>query len=185
MYNTRRPSTTSIIRRAASATTDKRTFIELTRGSPRIFDADESPKPLFRPASAELEDTPSPAMVAAARRTRNHQRGYFDLGVAPSASGVRRTPPGTPFGAPGASVFDGAAESPSATSASATVGMWRVPSGGSEESTPSSASNDESSRGSSPNGSPYEGPVNLVPEDSFPHSPSPGDESSYSAFLNK
>lgn len=185
-------------RRTGSSATDKRTLIELTRGSPRIFDGDESPiapnKPFF--ASSELEDTPVLPAVAMARRARNHQRGYFDLGVAPSASGVRRTPPGSPFGAPGATLFAEEAASPTKGSSgpaaplteniiAGTGRIWRVPSGGSEESTPSSASNDESSAGSSPNSSPYEGPVSLAPEDSFPRSPSPGDECSYSAFLNK
>lgn len=63
--------------------------------------------------------------------------------------------------------------------------MWRVSSGGSEESTPLSASNDESSRGWNPGSSPYEGPVSLAPEALFPRSPSLGDQSCYSAFLNK
>lgn len=185
--------------------TDKRTLIELTRGSPRILDNDDSPgaKP-FLPNS-DLEATPVPPSVAMARRSgRNHQRGYFDLGVAPSASGVRRTPPGSPFGAPGATVpvFGSAFRSSGSISPSGGRSspvsappvlsvnpedgrMWRVASGGSEESTPSTTSNEESSRSASPSGSPYEGPVSLASEDSLPRSPSPGDGSSYSAFLNK
>ncbi|KAI0818664.1 putative phosphatase regulatory subunit-domain-containing protein [Irpex lacteus] len=134
--------------------TDKRTLVELTRGSPRIVDADDTNTPTMKTffASSELEDTPVPALSR--RNSRNHQRGYFDLGV-------------------------------SSTSHAATGPMWRVSSGGSEDSTPSSASNEESSRDSSPNTSPYEGPINLVPEESFPRSPSPGEDSNYSAFLDK
>lgn len=178
-------------------TTDKRAFLSLTRGSPRIFDGDDADaRPGVQPyyANSELEDTP----VLSRKTPRNHQRGYFDLGVAPSASGVRRTPPGSPFGPSSGSPSGSGRTSPAehgpavpaiaATDEYGVIGgarMWRVPSGGSEDSTPSSASNDESSRSSSPDGSPYEGPISLAPEDGFPRSPSPGDQHSYSAFLNR
>ncbi|EKM56070.1 carbohydrate-binding module family 21 protein [Phanerochaete carnosa HHB-10118-sp] len=177
---------------------DKRTFVALTRGSPRIFDGDDTDaqsnvRSYY--ADSDLEDTPVPAITR--KPARNHQRGYFDLGVAPSASGVRRTPPGSPFGplagSPSGSGRNSPVGSESSIPAIATdafempkiIGaqrMWRVPSGGSEDSTPSS--NDDSSRSSSPDGSPYELPIALQP-DSFAHSPSPGDKGSYDAFLNR
>ena len=174
-------------------------FVALTRGSPRIFDGDDTdPQVRSFYANSDLEDTPVPAMTR--KPARNHQRGYFDLGVAPSASGVRRTPPGSPFGAPGSSPSGSGRTSPAGAESSIPaitttdafdgpkmIGgqrMWRVPSGGSEDSTPSSLSNDESSRSSSPDGSPYEGPISLQP-DHFPRSPSPGDKGSYDAFLNR
>lgn len=186
-------------RRTVSA--DKRAFASLTRGSPRIFDGDESEaqsgvRSYY--ANSDLEDTPVPAMTR--KPARNHQRGYFDLGVAPTATGVRRTPPGSPSGAPAGSPSGSGRSSPIGSELSvpaisttdaydmpAMIGgqrMWRVPSGGSEDSTPSSLSNDESSRSSSPDGSPYEGPMALHP-DHFPRSPSPGDKGSYDAFLNR
>ncbi|KIP09296.1 carbohydrate-binding module family 21 protein [Phlebiopsis gigantea 11061_1 CR5-6] len=180
------------------ATSDKRTFIALTRGSPRIFEGEDvdarSPvHPYY--ANSELEDTPIPAM---GRKARNHQRGYFDLGVTPTANGVRRTPPGSPFDGPALSPSGSGRTSPAEAGSSLPViettneygvgqvlGMWRVPSGGSEDSTPSSTSNEDSSRSSSPDGSPFEGPISLAPEDGFPRSPSPDDKHSYSAFLNR
>ena len=192
------------------SSSDKRTYIALTRGSPRIFDADEvdarSGIQSYY-ANSDMEDALETPVAAMSRKsTRNHQRGYFDLGVSPSGTGVRRTPPGTPFGVPTA---QGKEEQPRSASPPAsgsgfvraastipvlsTAGsqnhgagrMWRVPSGGSEESTPSSTSNEDSSRSSSPDRSPYEGPISLAPEDAFPRSPSPGDEASYSVFLNR
>lgn len=186
-------------RRTMSA--DKRTFVAMTRGSPRIFDGDDAEAQSgvrSHYANSDLEDTPVPAMTR--KPVRNHQRGYFDLGVTPTASGVRRTPPGSPFGVPGESPSNSGRTSPnqaeSAVPAITTTDafdgpvmiggqrMWRVPSGGSEDSTPSSMSNDESSRSSSPDGSPYEVPIMLQP-DHFPRSPSPGDKGSYDAFLNR
>ncbi|GJE88045.1 carbohydrate-binding module family 21 protein [Phanerochaete sordida] len=186
-------------RRTDSA--DKRAFVALTRGSPRIFDGDESEAQAevrSHYANSDLEDTPVPAM--ARKPARNHQRGYFDLGVAPSASGVRRTPPGSPFGLPSLSPSGSGRSSParpesvpalataSAFAMPVIIGaqrMWRVSSGGSEDSTPSSLSNDESSRSSSPDGSPYEGPLSLQPEEPFVRTPSPNDKGSYDAFLNR
>lgn len=185
-------------RRTVSA--DKRSFVALTRGSPRIFDGDDAdPQPGARShyANSDLEETPVPAMTR--KPARNHQRGYFDLGVAPSGSGVRRTPPGSPFRVPGSPSGSGPTSPVGAGSSLSAIvttdafdgpkmiggqRMWRVPSGGSEDSTPSSLSNDESSRSSSPDGSPYEGPIGLQP-DHFPRSPSPGDKGSYDAFLNR
>lgn len=165
---------------------DKRSIVELTRGSPRMFDTDDTSTPSLKNfyVSSELDDTPVP--ILSRRNSRNHQRGYFDLGVSPSAHGARKTPPGSPFGLPGMDGLssEGRRSSPAQLVPEASM-MWRVPSGGSEDSTPSSASNEESSRDSSPNTSPYEGPINLVPEDTIPRSPSPGDDSSYSAFLDK
>lgn len=175
--------------------TDKRTFIALTRGSPRIFDSDDAGAQLSSRsyyAASELDDTPVPAVSR--KSSRNHQRGYFDLGVSPSANGVRRTPPGSPFGRASPSPSSSGRNSPSeigtnvpaisTTDEYGLVGMWRVSSGGSDDSTPSSASNDDSSRSSSPDGSPFEGPVSLAP-DNYPRSPSPGDEHNYSAFINR
>lgn len=95
------PSFPHFPRRVRSSVTDKRTFIELKRGSPRIFDVDDlhvRDNKLFF-VSSEVE-TPVLSAVGLERRARNHQRRYFDLCVSPSPSGVRRTPPGCPFGAP-------------------------------------------------------------------------------------
>ena len=184
-------------RRTVSA--DKRTSVALPRGSPRIFDGDDSgPQTGVRSyyANSDLEDTPVPAISR--KPARNHQRGYFDLGVAPSASGVRRTPPGSPFGmASGSPSGSGRASPVGAESRLPAIAMtdafdkmiasqrmWRVSSGGSEDSPPSSLSNDDSSRSSSPDSSPYEGPISLQP-DHFPRSPSSGDKGSYDAFLNR
>ena len=198
---------------------DKRSLLSLTRGSPRIFDADDAGRADLQSYydSSDMEDaqdsTPVPNMSR--KGSRNHQRGYFDMGVSPAGTGVRRTPPGTPFGtsptqskessypfprsaspppASGAGYARAASTIPvmstsgssSSHSRSLSPGkMWRIASGGSEESTPSSTSNEDSSRSSSPDRSPYEGPINLAPEDAFPRSPSPGDEASYSVFLNR
>ncbi|KAF7799462.1 hypothetical protein EIP86_010697 [Pleurotus ostreatoroseus] len=184
---------------SGTSTMDKRAFLAMTRGSPRIFDGDAAEgvrgyyagsdledAPELDAAAGENEKTPVPAMSR--KSSRNHQRGYFDLGVSPSGTGVRRTPPGTPFGSSSgaASVsVSGPARAASTIPVVSPASLWRVASGGSEESTPSSTSNEDSSRSSSPDESPYEGPVSLAPEDAFPRSPSPGDEASYSVFLNR
>ncbi|THG95028.1 hypothetical protein EW026_g6550 [Hermanssonia centrifuga] len=197
--------------------TDKRTFLALTRGSPRILDADDANassgiQPYY---SSDKEDTP--VQGAYRKSARNHQRGYFDLGVSPPASGVRRTPPGTPFDTlddtpsgkeeypfprsasprePGAGFARAASTIPVMSTVDSAQAfdqvlsvprMWRVSSGGSEESTPSNTSNEDSSRSASPSldGSPYEGPVSLAPDDAFPRTPSPSEDNNYSVFLNK
>lgn len=198
----------------------------LTFGSPRIFDADDidartgiqsyyansdMEEPDQEPSAHDSHDQGPPVPPSLARKGRNHQRGYFDMGMAAAggmgvgmgASPVRRTPPGTPK-EPAHKYTQPRSTSPPAYAASKStmpmtmsgmpmmmapvgkgVGMWRVASGGSEDSTPSSTSNEDSSRSSSPDRSPYEGPVRLAPEDVFPRSPSPGDEASYSVFLNR
>jgi hypothetical protein len=168
---------------------DKRTMVELTRGSPRMFDNETTASiPSGSYVPSHLED--SSASPSFRKASRNHQRGYFDLGVTSSASGVRRTPPGSPFGLPGigGSPLSSGRNSPAPLTQEVQEAsmMWRVASGGSEDSTPSSsAANEESSRDSSPNTSPYEGPLTLAADDSLPRSPSSDDQSSYSAFLNK
>jgi hypothetical protein len=184
------------------AVSDKSALLtSLARGSPRIFDTDDDLRPGVQShyANSDLEETPVPA--ATRKPTRNHQRGYFDLGVAASAYGVRRTPPGSPFDVVARSPSSSGRTSPVESESGVPVvtsnegytvpkligghQIWRVPSGGSEDSTPSSMSNDESSRSSSPDGSPFEGPISLDLEDGFPRSPSPDDRGSYDAFLNR
>ncbi|KAH9911680.1 putative phosphatase regulatory subunit-domain-containing protein [Epithele typhae] len=68
----------------------------LARGSPRALESspfERSPVPVPAFADEEaLEDTP----VAGMARRRNHARGYFDLGLAPSGSAVKMTPPTSP-----------------------------------------------------------------------------------------
>ncbi|KAI0657216.1 putative phosphatase regulatory subunit-domain-containing protein, partial [Cubamyces menziesii] len=173
----------------------------LTRGSPRIADADDDTPtpPTFRTSfSAELEDTPVP-VLSRRRSGRNHQRGYFDLGFAheqqfPGAT-VKRTPTGTPGAS--ASSPSPVALSPMAIPRSVRTPEqfaqgWYVERGGSEESTPSATSTSESSRSNSPSGSPVEDPlmfgfmagVGAEPGDGGGVR-SPVESDSYNVFLNK
>ncbi|TFK81922.1 carbohydrate-binding module family 21 protein [Polyporus arcularius HHB13444] len=147
----------------------------LTRGSPRIMDHwDNSPveRSAFR-ATEDLDDTPVPIMSR--RRTKNSQRGYFDLGTSPS---VRLTPTGSPTR--GASPSRDSNERTPEPARAMTHGMWFLERGGSEESTPSVTSNEESSATSSPSGSPTED----LPF-GFGEVRSPSESDSYSSFLNK
>ncbi|KAH9890540.1 putative phosphatase regulatory subunit-domain-containing protein [Cubamyces lactineus] len=166
----------------------------LTRGSPRILDAEDD-TPTFRTNfNAELEDTPVP-VLSRRRSGRNHQRGYFDLGYAheqhfPGAS-VKRTPPGTP-GVPASSPRMVGALSPMAIPRSARTPEqyaqgWYVERGGSEESTPSATSTSESSRSNSPSGSPVEDPLmySFMAEAGDGGVRSPVESDSYNVFLNK
>ncbi|KAI0713652.1 putative phosphatase regulatory subunit-domain-containing protein [Earliella scabrosa] len=145
------------------------------RGSPRMADPYDA-SPLERPsmyATGDLEDTPVPIMSR--RRGRNHQRGYFDLGLSQMSPTVRRTPTGSPTGG----------SSPSKVSPERTPqGLWFVERGGSEESTPSATSNSEES---SPSESPTdEGVVfGFGGTRSGSGSPSAAESDSYSVFLNK
>ncbi|RDX52913.1 hypothetical protein OH76DRAFT_1416550 [Lentinus brumalis] len=109
------------------------------------------------------------------RRTKNSQRGYFDLGTSPS---VRLTPTGSPTR--GASPSRDSAERTPEPPRALTHGMWFLERGGSEESTPSVTSNEESSATSSPSGSPTED----LPF-GFGEVRSPSESDSYSSFLNK
>ncbi|TBU42113.1 putative phosphatase regulatory subunit-domain-containing protein [Dichomitus squalens] len=131
-------------------------------------------------ASAEVADD-SLVPIMSRRRSRNHQRGYFDIGLAQTGTEVKRTPPGTPVKERGARLSSenlalmakameaGASERPT----------WFLERGGSEESTPSVTSNSESSLQSSPSGSPTDERV-------FGFGEARGAESeSYSSFLNK
>ncbi|KAI0373175.1 hypothetical protein BV20DRAFT_795164 [Pilatotrama ljubarskyi] len=169
----------------------------LTRGSPRILDADDdtppAPSVAFH-ASAELDDTPVPIMSR--RRGRNHQRGYFDLGISQHASGaVRRTPPGgtgtsSPVGeSPRVGSLNPMAIPRSArTPEQMARDAWFVERGGSEESTPSATSTSESSRSSSPAGSPVEDPLLynfLGSGGDHGGVRSPVESDSYNVFLNK
>ncbi|KAI0648411.1 putative phosphatase regulatory subunit-domain-containing protein [Trametes meyenii] len=180
----------------------------LTRGSPRILDLADgtaaAPPALALHPSPEMEveaeaevDTPVPAMSR--RRGRNHQRGYFDLGIAQHA--VRRTPTSgasSPSGSPGpepeptpvpSSLSLGmAAAVPRSSRTPAQQAAWFVERGGSEESTPSATSTSESSRSSSPAGSPVENPMVLYgfgggADPSGARSPVESD--SYNVFLNR
>ncbi|KAI0668387.1 putative phosphatase regulatory subunit-domain-containing protein [Trametes maxima] len=182
----------------------------LTRGSPRILDADDgAPTPpavaAFHPSpemETEMEDTPVPAMTR--RRGRNHQRGYFDLGIAQHA--VRRTPTsgaGSPSGSPTSTstlmpeptptlipVSGPSSLSPMAIPRSSRTpeqqpSAWFVERGGSEESTPSATS----SLSSSPSGSPVEHPMMLHGyvggADLGGGARSPVESDSYNVFLNR
>ncbi|EIW60944.1 uncharacterized protein TRAVEDRAFT_118944 [Trametes versicolor FP-101664 SS1] len=142
----------------------------LTRGSPRILDSEDTPT-LSLPVDAALEDTPVAAMSR--RRGRNHQRGYFDLGLSHHSSGaVRRTPT--------------SADALSPMSVPRSVGTqeqaaWYVEMGGSAESTPSVTT----SESSSPSGSPVDGaPYNVLGGD-VGGLRSPVESDSYSVFLNR
>ena len=151
--------------------------------SPRILDPDspgpaERPSPFYlnatnagaaSPKMAEADMGPameeSPISIMNRRRSRNHQRGYFDLdcGSSPlSSPSVKRTPTGSPVGTrlsltalelmTGESPKEGEGEGERAQ-------VWlALERGGSEESTPSetSNSNSESSQQSSPSTSPRE-----------------------------
>ena len=155
---------------------------QATRGSPRVMDSwdaspvQRSPSPSF--PDGALDDTPVPIMSR--RRTKNPQRGYFDLGASPS---IKLTPTGSPTrevspsrGSPQPTPTTPLPEPPRALP----HGMWFVERGGSEESTPSVTSTSGSSATSSPSGSPTE-------EASFGFGVvrSPSESDSYSSFLNK
>ncbi|CAL1703225.1 unnamed protein product [Somion occarium] len=162
-----------------------------TRGSPRIVDSrDSSPVPFY--GGSDLEDTPVPQAILSRRNnSRNHQRGYFDLGMGSSGSAVKRTPPGTPRME---SVFrynsfpptDGSASMRSSRVVSpARNGMlspsWPIGLGGSEESTPSITSNEGSSQNSSRNTSPMPSPV----EGPMHADDGPVESNNYNVFLNR
>ncbi|OJT06227.1 Protein phosphatase 1 regulatory subunit 3D [Trametes pubescens] len=144
----------------------------LTRGSPRILDSDDTPT-LPLPVDGALEDTPVAAMSR--RGGRNHQRGYFDLGLSHHSSGcVRRTPTSVPADA----------LSPMSVPRSVTTpeqAAWYVEMGGSEESTPSVTT----SESSSPSGSPVDdAPYNVLGAN-VGGLRSPVESDSYSVFLNR
>ncbi|KAI0823892.1 putative phosphatase regulatory subunit-domain-containing protein [Trametes gibbosa] len=148
----------------------------LTRGSPRILDADDRPSSpaLVTPVDNALDDTPLPMMSR--RRGRNHQRGYFDLGIPHNAT-VRRTPTG--------GSFDTRSLSPMAVPRSAISPdrAWYVEVGGSEESTPSATST-SGSLTSSPSGSPVESPL-FTGGAEADGLRSPVESESYNVFLNR
>ncbi|KAI0781476.1 putative phosphatase regulatory subunit-domain-containing protein [Trametes elegans] len=161
----------------------------LTRGSPRLLDGDDDkpqPPTLAFHASADLDDTPVPVMSR--RRGRNHQRGYFDLGISQHASAtVRRTPSGSPGESPRRSLSPMAIPRSSQTPEQIAHAAWYVERGGSEESTPSATSTSESSRSCSPSGSPVDDPVmfNFTTEAELGGVRSPVESDSYNVFLNK
>ncbi|KAI0948654.1 hypothetical protein AcV7_009331 [Taiwanofungus camphoratus] len=177
--------------RALASTPDKTAIAEdptfVTRGSPRILDADDDARLAPFYAGSDPDDTPAPALSR--RRSRNHQRGYFDLGIAHSA-GVRKTPPAFRRDA---SLRHGAPEAfrvssfPNPGSSSGRQDRlsppWLVERGGSEESTPSITSTSESSRSPSP----IDGPAFSFVESRPGRSQlcSPVGDSNYHVFLSK
>ncbi|TCD67981.1 hypothetical protein EIP91_011650 [Steccherinum ochraceum] len=152
--------------------------VDLTRGSPRIADDDDSnPAPHFFGDIPDMDDTPIP--ILSRRRPRNHVRGYFDLGISPSSS-VRRTPPGTPRSESALrcnsfppSDASGYITSPPAPNS---VPAW-LRQDGSEESTPSIT--DSNTSESSQESSPVESPVGGAFWEGSPTS------SNYNVFLSK
>ncbi|KAI0628762.1 putative phosphatase regulatory subunit-domain-containing protein [Trametes polyzona] len=180
--NSTYPHTLPQFQRGKQAFDDARS---LTRGSPRILDADDQPAPpaLAFPTDTSLEDTPVPVMSR--RRGRNHQRGYFDLGISQhsSSGSVRRTPPSSGVAAPSESLSPMAIPRSSRTPEQA----WYLERGGSEESTPSATSTSESSRSSSPSGSPVEDPLlyNFLAGGEASGLRSPVESDSYNVFLNR
>ncbi|THH31852.1 hypothetical protein EUX98_g2337 [Antrodiella citrinella] len=155
----------------------------LTRGSPRIADEEySSPSShFFMNEIPDMNDTPMP--VLSRRKSRNHVRGYFDMGISPAAS-VRRTPPGSPRGESSMrfNSFPPAAartyvSSPPSGNADALLPVW-MRQRGSEESTPSAT--DSNTSGSSQESSPVDSPVDSPPF--WSGSPTPN---SYNVFLSK
>ncbi|OSD02094.1 carbohydrate-binding module family 21 protein [Trametes coccinea BRFM310] len=164
----------------------------LTRGSPRILDHDDDTPtpPAFHVSAADLEDTPVPIMSR--RRGRNHQRGYFDLGIVNGAASVKRTPSGSPGTSPRLGSLSPMAIPRSArTPEQVAHATWYVERGGSEESTPSATSTSESSRSSSPSGSPVEDPLMYnymsagADRETVGGVRSPVESDSYNVFLNR
>ncbi len=160
-------------------------------GSPRVRAPDDS-SPLDRPLSSypnnnnndndndneedALEDTPVPAMGR--RRGRNHQRGYFDLGgLAQTSAAVRRTPTSSPKVSP--------ERTPERRGVGTGMGMWFLERGGSEESTPSVTSNEESSPSPSPSEDGRVFGFGFGGARAGSGSPSGGESDSYSVFLNR
>ncbi|KAH8100245.1 putative phosphatase regulatory subunit-domain-containing protein [Cristinia sonorae] len=154
----------------------------LTRGSPRIADEDRSPTPRFHINDEDADDIPAPFLSR--RRSRNHARGYFDLGISQSSS-VRLTPPGTPrsesslrfnsFPPSDAQVY---VSSPAPREESLVPPWFR--SGGSEESTPSVT--DSGTSESSQDSSPVESPNG---DRAFWSGSETGSSNHYDVFLSK
>ena len=159
----------------------------MTRGSPRIFDADDIDAQSGIQsyyANSDMEDsqdsTPMPAMSR--KQSRNHQRGYFDLGPATPGFGRKALPAAfRPDAVPRFNSVD-AYRTPASPGM---LGPWPLARGGSEESTPSVTSqSEESSANSSPSGSPRE-------ENMFGYLARTGgvrsavNDPSYNVFLNK
>ncbi|KZT11126.1 carbohydrate-binding module family 21 protein [Laetiporus sulphureus 93-53] len=169
----------------------------VTRGSPRMLDPDDLvvDTAAFY-ANSDSEDTPASTPVVFSRqRGRNHQRGYFDLHVgfagAGAEGGVRKTLP-TAFREEGprlssVDTYRVPAEVEAVEIDSGKLSAtWAVERGGSEESTPSITSTSESSRSSSPSGSPVEDSLLFKFLDSNPdRARSPVMDNSYHVFLNK
>ncbi|OBZ75507.1 hypothetical protein A0H81_04889 [Grifola frondosa] len=160
---------------------------------PRIMSPDEGAQSPAYYAGSDLDDTPVP--VLSRRRGRNHQRGYFDIGIAHDA-GVRKTPTGSPLAAQPNTRFNSLpamnmsrlSPSPTRGAALSPEPAWYVERGGSEESTPSITSTSESSRSSSPSSSPVDDPLmynfmRAVTERGERSSPVEMDN--YNVFLNK
>ncbi|KAI0081414.1 hypothetical protein K474DRAFT_1340251 [Panus rudis PR-1116 ss-1] len=169
-----------------------------SRGSPRMFDSGENtPEPFY--AGSDSEETPVPQAVMSRRnKARNHQRGYFNLGLENSTGAtIRRTPPTSPgsespfrynsfpptngtatVASPGRRTLS---PQPSRGASALLSPSWGVLNGGSAESTPSTMSNDtstQSSLTSSPLASPVDGP--MLGADS-----PPGASNGYNVFLDK
>ncbi|KAK7675859.1 hypothetical protein QCA50_021206 [Cerrena zonata] len=197
-FSEERPRTNTHPSFSRRASPDKKTLDAkfITRGSPRIADNEDStPSGLFYTGS-DSEGTPVPQTVLSRRiQPRNHQRGYFDLGVASTATAVKRTPPSTPPAPRSEPAFRYNSFPPtngSSPSVPVTVSepreeylspKWHLTHlGGSEESTPSISSNSESSQSSSATSSPMYSPADKPAQlyaDDIPEA------SSYSMFLNR
>ncbi|KAI0643760.1 putative phosphatase regulatory subunit-domain-containing protein [Trametes meyenii] len=173
----------------------------LTHGSPRILDLDDGaaaappalalhPSPEMKVEAEAEVDTPVPAMSR--RRGRNHQRGYFDLGITQHTwrelpERLARTRTRTRHMSSSLSLGMTAAI-PRSSRTPAQQAAWFVERGGSEESTPSATSTSESSRSSSQAGLPVESPMVLYGfgGGTDPNGArSPVESDSYNVFLNR
>ena len=172
------------------------------------MDNEDNDPPADCYTGSDSEGTPIPPALRRAR-ARNHQRGYFDVGVASTATAVKRTPPSTPLAPRSESAARCNSFPPSngsVPSGPVNVGPITVPEpkeqsylsptwhlahlsigmgleiGGSEESTPSISSNGDSSQSSSSTSSPMHSPVERPAQlyaDDVPEA------SSYNVFLDR
>ncbi|KAL6308684.1 putative phosphatase regulatory subunit-domain-containing protein, partial [Sparassis latifolia] len=178
--------------RPFSSPATKTSFAEdaalVSRGSPHVFDGDDIRPSTFYSGSDlddALEDTPLPALSR--RRGRNHQRGFFDAG-SPQSAAIKKTPPGAPFIESSLrynSLDSYHLPTPPGPRGETLSPSWHIERGGSEESTPSVTSTSESSRSSSPSGSPIDPVMFNFTGPGSRSSPSPSDVTDYNVFLNK
>ncbi|KDQ59688.1 carbohydrate-binding module family 21 protein [Jaapia argillacea MUCL 33604] len=193
------PTKRSTLPRSSPRTSFLQDPRSLTRGSPRLTD-DEELRPVIRQMDDSDEDKPFKVPSR-----RNHQRGYFDIGLS-SVSSLKKTPPGSPRDTtPALRLLSPSPEVPSIPRFvscapaeehdSSPVGMpadllspWppfrRVLSGASDESTPSITSPSDSSRSCSPSPEPSL-PFDLPSFNSGLVDERQMSPSNYSAFLNR